>query len=490
MGANRLTGRRGTRLAISRTGLHLAYLAALLVACSAPSGDPAPPPPAVASIEVAPATATVQVGASVSLAATPRTAAGAPLTGRAISWGSSAPAIATVSNAGVVTGITPGRAAVSATADGRVAVVDITVVPVPVATVQVTPATPTLTAGSTLPLAVTVRDAAGAVLTGRAATWGTANPDIATVSAAGVVTAVAPGVALVTATVEGARGTAVVTVVPAPVATVTVSPAATTVAPGAVFTLTATARDATGAPLAGRVATWRSVAPAVASVSPTGTVAAIAPGTTSIDATVDGVSGSAVVTVRQPASDVASVTLAPSPLFLPTGTSRPLAATLRDAAGAVLTGRTVAWQSSNAAVATVSAAGVVTQVTDGTVTITATSEGISGTAQAGNRFPATGGTATVSGAATSTALFQLTIPAGASSLTVTLAGGTGDPDLYLYRPGVTTEAACESIAQGATERCALSSASTGGLPAGVWTVLVYGYTAYDGVILTVSVAGG
>ena len=199
---------------------------------------------------------------------------------------------------------------------------------------------------------------------------------------------------------------------------------------------------------------------------------------------------SATVTVRPTVVQVASVTLTPSPLFLPSGGSRPLTATLRDAVGATVIGPDITWQSSNPAVATVSTAGVVTQVTDGTVTITATSNGGSGTAQAGNRFPATGGSTTLGGAATSSALFQLTVPAGTTALTVTLAGGTGDPDLYLCRPGVTAEAACESIAQGPTERCALTPSSPGGLPAGVWTVLVYGYTAYDGVILTVSVAGG
>jgi uncharacterized protein YjdB len=474
------------------TGAQVAA-AALALLCAVGcgrGGDPGPPPPAaVATVTLAPDAATVLVGGTATLTATPRDAAGASLADRPVTWSAASPAIATVSNAGLVTGIAPGTTTVTATASGRAALAAITVVPVPVATVAVAPATVTLPAGSTLPLAVTVRDAAGALLTGRAATWATANPDIATVSAAGVVTAVAPGLALITATVEGARGTTVITVVPTPVATVVVAPDAVTVAPGAVVALTATARDAAGAPLAGRVATWRSATPAVASVSPTGTVAAIAPGTATISATIEGVTGSATVTVRQTVVQVASVTLTPSPIFLPSGASRTLTATVRDSAGGVLTGRTVTWQTSNAAVATVSAAGVVTQLTDGTVTITAGSEGVSGSAQAGNRFPATGGSTTVGGAATSTALFQLTVPAGATAITVTLAGGTGDPDLYLYRPGVTAEAACESIAQGPTERCALTPSSTGGLPAGVWTVLVYGYTAYDGVVLTVSVAG-
>ncbi|HEX6943634.1 MAG TPA: Ig-like domain-containing protein [Gemmatimonadaceae bacterium] len=56
-----------------------------------------------------------------------------------------------------------------------------------------------------------------------------------------------------------------------------------------------------------------------------------------------------------------------------------LSATTRDASGAVLTGRVVTWSSSNSAVATVSGSGEVMGVTvGGPVTITATSEGQSG----------------------------------------------------------------------------------------------------------------
>jgi len=57
-----------------------------------------------------------------------------------------------------------------------------------------------------------------------------------------------------------------------------------------------------------------------------------------------------------------------------------LTATVRDSAGNALDGRAVAWASDNAAVATVSATGLVTGVADGAVTITAVSEGRSGTA--------------------------------------------------------------------------------------------------------------
>ncbi len=57
-----------------------------------------------------------------------------------------------------------------------------------------------------------------------------------------------------------------------------------------------------------------------------------------------------------------------------------LTATLKDAVGNALNGRTVTWTSSNTGVATVSATGTVTAVAAGTATITATSEGKSGTA--------------------------------------------------------------------------------------------------------------
>jgi trimeric autotransporter adhesin len=63
------------------------------------------------------------------------------------------------------------------------------------------------------------------------------------------------------------------------------------------------------------------------------------------------------------------------------GSSQQLTATLRDASGNVLTGRAVAWSSSNATVATVNNSGLVSALNAGSTTITATSEGRSATAQ-------------------------------------------------------------------------------------------------------------
>jgi len=77
--------------------------------------------------------------------------------------------------------------------------------------------------------------------------------------------------------------------------------------------------------------------------------------------------------------EVNAVTVTPSPVSLVVGGTRTMAAALTDATGAAVTGRTVTWGSSNNAVATVSAAGLVTAVTPGTATITATGGGRSGT---------------------------------------------------------------------------------------------------------------
>ena len=91
-----------------------------------------------------------------------------------------------------------------------------------------------------------------------------------------------------------------------------------------------------------------------------------------------------------------------------------LTASALDAAGNVLTGRTITWSSSAPAVATVSASGLLTAVTVGTATITATCEGKSGAAAItvgqGGVVGATGGTV-----ASSDGGVRLLVPAGAVS---------------------------------------------------------------------------
>jgi uncharacterized protein YjdB len=83
--------------------------------------------------------------------------------------------------------------------------------------------------------------------------------------------------------------------------------------------------------------------------------------------------------VRTPAP-VATVTVAPPTASVAVGGTVPLIATTKDAVGATLTGRAVAWSSSNTSVATVNSSGVVTGVAAGSASISATSEGKSGAA--------------------------------------------------------------------------------------------------------------
>jgi uncharacterized protein YjdB len=87
--------------------------------------------------------------------------------------------------------------------------------PVPVATVSVSPATASITVGSTAQLTATTKDSTGATLTGRTITWTSDSPS-ATVSSSGLVTGVSVGTATVTATSEGKTGTSAITVTAAP----------------------------------------------------------------------------------------------------------------------------------------------------------------------------------------------------------------------------------------------------------------------------------
>ena len=331
----------------------------------------------VSAVTIQPPSATVIVGQTTTLAAIVKDVNGNVLTGRQVSWTTNNGAAATVSPTGVVTGVAPGTATITASVEGKSGTATITVTLPPVATVEVQPPAVTVGVGQSVTLSAVTKDASGNVLTGRSITWTTSNGSIATVTSSGVVSAVAPGTATITATSEGKSGTATITVA-VPVATVTVQPNSVSIVQGSTSTLAAVTKDASGNTLTGRSITWTTSNGAVATVATTGVVTAVAPGTATITATSEGKSGTATVTVTPP--PVATVTVSPSPATVIVQNAVTLTATTKDANGNTLTGRAITWTTSNASIATVSASGVVTGVAPGTATITATSEGKSGTA--------------------------------------------------------------------------------------------------------------
>jgi len=194
------------------TRTRLALVSLLTVAFVACSGDSSGPP-AVATVNVPALAGNVIVGQTAQLTATAKDAKGNTLTNRKVAWTTSSQAIATVSNAGVVTGVSPGGATITATIEGKTGTATVTIVAPPVATVTVTATATTLQAGQTTQATAVTRDASNTVVTGRTVTWSTSDQAIATVSGAGVVTAVAGGTATITATSEAKTGTVQVTVI-------------------------------------------------------------------------------------------------------------------------------------------------------------------------------------------------------------------------------------------------------------------------------------
>jgi hypothetical protein len=149
------------------------------------------------------------------LAATLRDASGNVLTGRVVTWASSAAAVATVNGSGLVTAVAAGSATITATSEGKNGAAAVTVTtpaPAPVASVTVSPATLSLQVGGTQQLIATLRDASGNVLTGRVVTWASSNALVGTVTGSGLVAALLAGGATITATSEAKSGSAALTV--------------------------------------------------------------------------------------------------------------------------------------------------------------------------------------------------------------------------------------------------------------------------------------
>jgi hypothetical protein len=124
----------------------------------------------------------------------------------------------TISSTGVyAAGSTPGAYRVIATQSGG-SIADTSAVtisgtaPPAVVSVAVSPTSASVAVGSSQQLQVTVKDATGAVLTGRTVTWTSSNTAAATVNASGLVLGIATGAATITATCEGKSASAAITV--------------------------------------------------------------------------------------------------------------------------------------------------------------------------------------------------------------------------------------------------------------------------------------
>jgi hypothetical protein len=218
-------------------------------------------------------------------------------------------------------------------------------------------------------LFISMTNANGQTIGGRAVVWISQNPSVAIVNSQGLVSGIAVGTAVIRAgsDYDQVYGTATVSVGPGtfPIASITFTPAADVLIPGDPKQYNPLVKDTQGntvTSFAGRNVQWQTSNQPVASVSPQSggaVVTANLPGTAIITVSIDGVpSNNLTINVVQ----VASIQVSPSPVTLTsTAPTQQLSVVLRDANGNTLTTtRPITYQSQNLACVTVSSAGLVT----------------------------------------------------------------------------------------------------------------------------------
>jgi uncharacterized protein YjdB len=167
----------------------------------------------VASVIVTPPSARIAPGGSVQLRAIVQDGAGTSLTGHDVSWSSRNEDVASVSESGLVSGISDGATVVTASADGKSGNATVTV-RTTVEAIELVPGAANIKVSETLELVAITRDGNGNVLTGRQIAWSSSDDRVATVSRTGLVTGIAAGTAQITAMTEGEKGSARITVAP------------------------------------------------------------------------------------------------------------------------------------------------------------------------------------------------------------------------------------------------------------------------------------
>ncbi len=253
------------------------------------------------SIAVTPADPTIVAGTSQQFTATGMYSDGSTqnLTASA-TWISATSAVATIGSSGKAKGVKAGTTNIEAFAGGMEGQTTLTVTPAELVSIRLTPTNPTIpNPGTVTFLAIgtytdsTVKDITSSV------TWTSETTSVATITGAGVASAVSPGTSTISAALDGVTATATLTVTGAQLVSLAVTPANTNVLINRVrqFSASGTFNDSTTSDLTQSV-TWSTGSSSVATIGTLGLATGVGLGTTSVTATLNGVTGSESITTQ------------------------------------------------------------------------------------------------------------------------------------------------------------------------------------------------
>lgn len=265
-------------------------------------------------------------------------------TGDLPSWKTSSSKIASVNTYGVITAKSSGTATITAKIKNAEASCKVTVKKTKL---SINKPRASIERNEILPLSATTSN-------NSPVTWKSNKKSIATVDENGNVTGIKPGEAMITATADGTSSICKINV---KYPTLKLSNSKITLFRNQTAKISASVSS-------GAAITWKSTKKSVALIDNTGTITGIKHGTTTIIATVDGVSKTCEVIVKQP-----TITLSATELRLKKGKTATITA-------AISSGNSPIWSSSNVNIATVSSLGKVTAVKKGKAYIYASEDGI------------------------------------------------------------------------------------------------------------------
>ena len=229
-------------------------------------------------------------------------------------------------------------------------------------------------------LTATVFAQDGKVITDASVSWQSSGPPVATVDRTGLVTAADNGSAYIVAVAGDARDSARVTVRQRSVS-LRISPAGSLrlEALGDTVRLTAEVLDPNGRPITGAPVDWVAADTAILAVDREGLVTAVGNGTTTVHATSGSLADSLPAEVEQVPARV-RISPADDPLsFASLGDTVRLSAEVLDSNGHPVAGVPVTWSISDTSVAAIDRDGLVTARGNGSATVSASTEGVTGT---------------------------------------------------------------------------------------------------------------